>query len=77
MSIGRKTRRKIKRRKKSKHISQRKGFVGNLVHFFLSGKVTDRYTKITTLIIIILEITWVALEIIWFTIDMMYGGYWG
>jgi len=76
MSV-RKTRRKIKRRKRNKHPYQRKGFVGNLNHFFLGGRVTDRYTKITTLIIIVLEVIWVALEIIWFMIDMLYGGYWG
>lgn len=73
----RKTRRKIRRRKRSKHTYQRKGFVRNLTHFFLGGRVTDRYTKITTLIIIALEVIWVALEIVWFGIDMKYGGYWG
>ena len=73
----RKTRRKIKRRKRSKHTYQRKGFVGNLNHFFLGGRVTDRYTKITTLIIIVLELVWVTLEIVWFAIDMTWGGYWG
>jgi len=72
----RKTRRKIKRRKRNKY-QKRKGFVGNLTHFFLKGRVTDRYTKITTLIIVILEFIWVTMEIIWFTIDMIYGGYWG
>lgn len=76
--MHRKTRRKIKkRRKRNKYIHRKKGFVANLNYFFLGGRVTDRYTKITTLIIIILEVTWVALEMIWFYIDMMYGGYWG
>jgi len=76
MSV-RKTRRKIRRRKRNRYVHRRKGFVANLNYFFLGGKVTDRYTKITTLIIIILEIIWVALEITWFMIDMLYGGYWG
>ena len=67
----RKTRRKIKRRKRSKHTHQRKGFVGNLIHFFLKGRVTDKYTKITTAMILLLEFIWVTIEIIWFYIEIM------
>ena len=68
----RKTRRKIKRRKRSKYIQRKKGFVGNLLHFLLKGRVTDRYTKITTLLIILLELYWVVLETTWFLIEMFW-----
>ena len=70
--MSRKTRRKIKRRRRSKYNQRRKGFVGNLLHFFLKGRVTDRYTKITTLVIILLELYWVVLETTWFLIEMFW-----
>lgn len=68
--MGRKTRRRIKRRSRNKYTQRKKGFVGNLIHFFIKGKVTDRYTKVTTLMILVLEFIWVALEMVWFSIEM-------
>ena len=68
----RKTRRKIKRRSRGKYSQRKKGFVGNLLHFLLKGRVTDRYTKITTLVIILVELYWVALETTWFAIEMFW-----
>ena len=70
--MQRKTRRIIKRRKRSKYTQRKKGFVGNLLHFLLKGRVTDKYTKITTLIIILLELYWVVLETTWFLIEMFW-----
>jgi len=67
---GRKTRRKIKRRKRNKHRLRTRGFVENLTHFFLKGRVTDKYTKITTLMIIVLELYWTTLDSVWFAVEM-------
>ncbi len=64
----RKHRRRIKRRAKGNKSRKQK----NRFARHLNGIITNRWTKITTYIIIGLEVTWVTMEMVWFGIDMYF-----
>ena len=63
----RKARRKIKRkkRKQSKPLKKK-----SLLYKHLSKAISNRFTRITTYIIILLEVFWVFIESVWFIIDV-------
>ena len=65
----RKQRRRIKRRKRKRNKSKRK----NLLTRHLNASVTNRFTKVTTYLIIILELIWVVgviIDILWFYLTL-------
>lgn len=66
----RKTRRKIQRRKKSKSKPKKR----KLLERHFNSPVTNKYTKITTAVIILLELLWILIETAWFIIDIFVRG---
>lgn len=66
--MARKHRRKIQRRKKRRRKIKKQ----SLWKKHLNSPVTNKYTKLTTAIIIGLEVLWVMIEIVWFTIDVIF-----
>jgi len=63
----RKRRRRIKRKTKGKNKNRRKR---NWWIKRYDVPVTHKYTRLTTELIILLELLWIAIEVSWFVIDV-------
>ena len=62
----RKRRRRIKRKSKKRKKRYKKSWLER--HY--SSPVTNKYTKFTTELIILLELMWILIEVTWFIIDV-------
>jgi len=62
----RKNRRKIKRRKRDKSKFKKRKWVKR----HLDRPISNRFTRFTTYIIILLELLWILIEVSWFVIDV-------
>jgi hypothetical protein len=65
--MSRKVRRRIKRRKKENKPRKQK----NLIARHFNGVISNKWTRLTTYIIIGLEIIWVVQDSVWFIVDMI------
>lgn len=70
--MSRKTRRKIKRKTKERKKGKSK-YKKSYIYKHLDAPITNRFTRITTYAILILELVWIPwfiLEFIWFYLSL-------